>query len=235
MKKRYLIAGAVFTLGLSFLLTGCGMHNSSLTRNAGIRAIKRRYGIKLTYAGDADKSGSGNVFGSYSDALDIYAECKELPGKLIHIYSPDGFYFGSDYIPVKYEDDTKELVRSIAAEIYDDSNIRVNGMTYIVNSLGRDTTMEEYLASGELEYVNICTTDNDDPEGDFAKLIDALIENGVNCKPQVYHFKEYVYGSDDYNIQTTDMEYRLGKCLLSGIYPTLDDKFDKGYRFVYQF
>lgn len=210
------------------LLCGCGA-NSSFRRSRALSYMKKTYGIKFEY--DENKEGSG-VFGTNNAYCDFYATCEEYPGERVRIVSYDGMHFGTDFPMVLYKDKTEESMISAAEGIYGGDEIRVlfDEENNRISENGK-MTEDEFLKSGDIGRLGICTDDNKDPEGDYEKLIAALQEKGVNCKPIVYHFTDDSYVGDGVNIHTSDVDKRYGAVMLEGIKGILDDGFDGAYRF----
>lgn len=233
-RKRSILAPIGAALGAAALavpvvcvlaLSGCARLtgnyvNSPKNRRAAIKYLNEKYNTRFTYLEDKPyKLGSGDVFGRHGNTVHMYVTCEELPDKKIFVAGNEGSdTFYCNYTAVKYGEATREIITEISRAVYGDSTkVYWEGNDGdLVGCMDKDASLEDYLAGGDVNYFAVFTTKNDDMTGDYERLIYALIDRGVDCKPQSYHFTEDVYSSHDNTDFTYEIpkEKKCGRCFL---------------------
>ncbi|MBP3271553.1 MAG: hypothetical protein J6M17_04920 [Ruminococcus sp.] len=243
MKKNKMIAAITAAFAL-LLLGGCaGMNseasgerlNSKKNIKAAVKKLGEQYNTDFTYVEDKPfKEGSGNVFGKHSGvSVHVYVKCDELPGEKITLISLDGDTVSSDYIFKLYEDEMTERIRALAKRSYDGEIGVFFEEDKTTSSFDSETTAEDVLASGELDSIKICTTDNEQHEEKYTAFSELLTENRINCLPFVYIYDENVYSSGETNIFDMTNKHGIGlsRNRESLSQRTLDDNFKISYEF----
>ncbi|WP_295154944.1 hypothetical protein [uncultured Ruminococcus sp.] len=227
--KRFFSAAVMVPV---MLLCSCGANSSSHKRKA-LAAVKNTYGVTLKEAEDHEGSG---VFGRSSGYCDFYATCSKYPGMKIRIVSEDGKNFGSDLLVAKYREQTEWYITDICSEIYGGDPIRVIFDEPMNRRLtDKDMNCDEFLQSGMLDKIIICTDDTKDPMGDYGQLVSIMRSKNINCFPVVYHFADGCYVGEDVKIHTIDVSKRYGMVQSDGIDMILDSGYSGTYKYTQGF
>ena len=212
--------------------------NSPKYRRRAIKYLNKRYKTKFRYLEDKRFAvGSGNVFGKHENSVYMYVTCGELPGKKIFVSGiEDSKMFYCNYTAKKYEDEVLKILADTAKSVYGENAViyweDVKGER--IGDMGRDATLEEYLASGNIRFFYIFTIKHDDMQDDFRRLLCELIARGINCSPDVFYFAEDVYSPCEkpavpfYDVPA---EKKCGRCRLAKMSNTLDSGFDGSITF----
>ena len=221
------------------ILAGCARlsgdyMNSSKNRKAAIKKLNEQFDTEFTYVEDwAFPVGSGDVFGKHSGvAAHIYVKCEELPDVKIAVsYSDDGTV-ASNYIQKLYEEETVDRLTEIVNEVYASPTVRIClKEESVTRDFDSETTLEDFLASGCLQDIKICTTDNEGLDTKFRQLNDLLIAGRISCTPFVYSYDEDVYSHGEDHLFDLDNVHVNGVSRLEKYSPTLDEDYEYGYEF----
>ena len=227
MDRKKLFAAAVIVPLMLFC--SCGANSSSHKRKA-LSALKKTYGEPFTEVEEHEGSG---VFGRSSGYCDFYAACSKYPGMKIRVVSYDGVHFGSDFLVAKYREQTEWYITDICTEIYGGDPIRVIFDEAPDRELSeKDMECEEFLRSGMLGQILICTDDTKDPEGDYGRLVNMMKAKSINCAPVVYHLADSCYMGNDVNIHNVDVSKRYGTVRSDGIEMIMDEGYKGTYRYT---
>ncbi len=234
--KRVGLIGVLLLLLVPVLaLTGCSKLtgdyvNSSKNIKAAIKYLNERYGTEFEYLEDKPyEVDSGNVFGAHGNSVHMYVTCKDLPGKKIYVVGGEGSgTFTSNYTAMKYEDDVMAVLNDIAKSVYGDS-ARVfweGDKGERMGDLEKDATLDDFLRSGSLRFISVLADKNDDMMGDYRRFINALIDRGVECVPETYHYSEAaLYADTDKLTYRDDLnnEQKVGRCMTTAVKDLLGD------------
>ncbi len=220
------------------LMTGCAKLtgnyvNSNKNIKAAIKYLNERYDTEFDYLEDKPYAvGSGNVFGAHGNSVHMYVTCKDLPGKKILVVGEEGSgTFSCNYTAMKYEDEAYAVLDGIAKSVYGDS-AKVFWEGHNGDRLGdleKDAALDDFLRSGHLDFITVLTDKNDDMMGDYRRFINALIERGVECVPETYHYSEAaLYADTDKLAYRTDLtnEQKIGRCMTSVVKDLLGGDFN---------
>lgn len=193
--------------------------------------MKDKYGMEFKFKDSNTKVGSGDVFGSHSEYVNILVTCDEMPDTDIQVYSGDGETFCDDLIALKYEDKAEELILEAAEEIYGGDPARV--MLYHSSNVSEltlpaDTSFEDFVLSGAIGWTEICTDDSKAPLDDFRRLVKLLQEKKINCNPTVFYFTDNSYTdiSAEKPVGAVDYAKQICQLRLDQLCNVMDAKFN---------
>jgi hypothetical protein len=162
----------------------------------------------------------------------MYVTCKDLPGKKIYVVGSEGSgTFSSNYTAMKYEDEAYAVLDGIAKSVYGDSaKVFWEGDDgERLGDLEKDATLDDFLRSGSLRFISVLTDKNDDMMGDYRRFINALIERGVECSPETYHYSEAALYADTDDLTYRDdltSEQKVGRCMITVVKDLLGGDFN---------
>ena len=93
----------------------------------------------------------------------------------------------------------------------------------------KDAALDDFLRSGYMHYVEVLTEKNDDMMGDYRRSINALIERGVECSPDTYHYSEAALYADTDDLTCRDdltSEQKVGRCMITVVKDLLGGDFN---------
>lgn len=178
----------VMLLEIMFILTGCGKTKFSV--DDCLKYMNEKYGEEFEYISLTDDYQTNS-------SLKIFVKSKKYPNSKILVIeelTPDGIKYHDAYIRTKYEQDTYNLINSIATNVYGECRVIYDlshNTYYLPDSFNNATTFEEYISNikSNIKFSLLLPKEHNklDKEKETNGFYESLRENNIICSCSIYY------------------------------------------------